>query len=219
MLDIETCKRARQGPEKATVAKRIRARVTRTKKVYVHNDISQAATTLNDATQAKVKGDRTGIGYYGMATAVLIAFAFEAKLNFMGAQLAKANKISAWNEFQSWEKKVKIVFGALGLSTDKTTRPFATMEKMRRLRDTVAHGKPVELTTTEIMTATSEEIDTAAAANLSAGWETECTPASVAEGVADLDSIWKQMVKKSGLNLFDTITQGHGGIEFIEHVD
>lgn len=201
------------------MAKRIRARVTRTKKVYVHNDISQAATTFKDATQEKAKGDRTGIGYYGMATAVLTAFAFEAKLNFMGAQLAKNNKIPSWNEFQSWDKKVKIVFGALGLSTDKTTRPLATMEKMKRLRDTVAHGKPVELTTTEIITGTPEDIDLAAGANLSAGWETECTPESVAEGVADLDTLWKQMVEKSGLDLFDTITHGHGGIEFIAHVD
>jgi hypothetical protein len=137
----------------------------------------------------------------------------------MGAQLAKANKIPEWNEFQSWDKKVKIVFGALGLSTDKTTRPLATMEKMKRLRDTVAHGKPVELTTTEIIVGTREDIDLAAGANLSAGWETECTPESVAEGVADLDALWKQMVEKSGLNLFDTVTQGDGSIQFIENVD
>lgn len=198
---------------------KIRARVTRTRKVYVHNDISQAATTLNDATQAKFKGDSTGIGYYGMATAVLTAFAFEAKMNFMGMQLAKANKISAWNEFQSWDKKLKIVFGALGLSLDKTAPPLATMEKLKLLRDTVAHGKPVELTTTEIVVGTGEEIDLAAATNLSAGWEIDCTPKSVADGVADLDKLWKEMVEKSGLNLFDTITQGEGSIEFIEHVD
>jgi hypothetical protein len=66
---------------------------------------------------------------------------------------------------------------------------------------------------------TPEDIDLAAGANLSAGWETECTLESVAEGVADLDALWKQMVEKSGLNLFDTITQGHGDIEFIAHVD
>lgn len=201
------------------MAKRIRARVTKTRKVYVHNDISQAATTFNNATQEKAKSDRTGVGYYGMATAVLTAFAFEAKLNFMGAQLAKAKKISEWNEYQSWDKKVTIVFGALGLSTDKTTRPLATMEKMKKLRDMVAHGKPVELTTTEIMVATPEEVDLAAGANLSAGWETECTPESVAEGLDDLDALWKQMVEKSGLNLFDTITQGQGSVEFIAHVD
>jgi hypothetical protein len=83
------------------MAKRIRARVTKTRKVYVHNDISQAATTFNNATQEKAKGDRTGVGYYGMATAVLTAFAFEAKLNFMGAQLVKAKKIPEWNEYES----------------------------------------------------------------------------------------------------------------------
>ena len=120
------------------MVKRIRARVTRTKKVYVHNDISQAATTFKDATQEKAKGDRTGIGYYGMATAVLTAFAFEAKLNFMGAQLAKNNKIASWNEFQSWDKKVKIVLGALGLSTDPRVAEAVRedrrwLETMRRL--------------------------------------------------------------------------------------
>lgn len=203
----------------AVMAKKIRARVTKTRKVYVHNDISQAATTFNNATQEKAKGDRTGVSYYGMATAVLTAFAFEAKLNFMGAQLAKANKISAWNEFQSWDKKLKIVFGALGLSTDKSTRPLATMEKMKVLRDKVAHGKPVELTTTEIMTATPEEVDLAAGANLSAGWEVDCTPESVADGIGDLDDLWKQMVEKSGLDLFDTMTHGEGAIDFIAHVE
>jgi hypothetical protein len=55
--------------------------------------------------------------------------------------------------------------------------------------------------------------------NLSAGWETECKPEVVKEVRGDLEELWKLMVEKSGLSLFDTMTGGDGAIIFIEHVD
>jgi hypothetical protein len=52
-----------------------------------------------------------------------------------------------------------------------------------------------------------------------AGWEPDCTSDSVFEALSDLDDLWKQMVEKSGLDLWETMTTGEGGITFIEHVD
>jgi hypothetical protein len=34
----------------------------------------------------------------------------------------------------------------------------------------------------------------------------------------DLDTVWKEMLTKSGLQLWDTMTTGDGGISFIEKV-
>jgi hypothetical protein len=198
------------------LAQTIRARVRKTKKVYVHNDLSQAATYFNETAQVKFKkGERDGIKFDGMATALMVAFAFEAKLNFMGSQLKKANKLTSWNEFQSFEKKRKIVLNALGMSTDVSKRPLAAMERMKKLRDTLAHGKPIELVTEEIVVGTPEEIDLASGAELWAGWENDCTPQSVAEALGDLDVLWKEMMEKSGLGVFDTMTQGEGSIDVI----
>ena len=91
--------------------RRVRARVQKTRKVYVHNDLSQAATYFADTIEEKEKkGTRDAIMFDGMATAVFVAFAFEAKLNFMGSQLFKYRKPTEWYEFQSHTKKLKKVF-------------------------------------------------------------------------------------------------------------
>jgi hypothetical protein len=33
-----------------------------------------------------------------------------------------------------------------------------------------------------------------------------------------LDALWKLMIEKSGINVFETMTHGEGSITFIEHV-
>jgi hypothetical protein len=198
--------------------RRIRARIQQTRKVYVHNDLSQAATCLTDIIEEKTKnGVRDGIMFDGMAAALMVAFAFEAKLNFMGSQLFKNGKLSEWNEYQSHSKKLKKVFAALGISLELEKRPLASMQKMKTLRDTLAHGKPVEVESDEIVVGFPEELDRGS--DLRAGWETDCTRESVSEALKDLDELWKLMIEKSGLHVFDTMTHGERSVSFIEHVD
>ncbi len=196
---------------------KIRARVKKDRKIYIHNDLSQAATYFNDAIQAKLaKGSRDAITFDGMACALMIAFAFEAKLNFMGSYLLKEGKFSEWNEWQSFSKKLKKVFEVLGIPIEIEQRPLLSMQKMKSLRDTLAHGKPVETSSEEEVIATHEELDRGA--GLSADWEKDVKPESVSEAVVDLDSLWKLMIEKSGISVFDTMTSGGGSITFIEHV-
>jgi hypothetical protein len=69
---------------------KIKARVQKTSKVYVHNDLSQAATYFSDNIQEKLKsGTRDAIMFDGMACALMVAFAFEANLSFMGSYLLR----------------------------------------------------------------------------------------------------------------------------------
>jgi hypothetical protein len=192
--------------------------VQKTRKVYVHNDLSQAATYFADIIEEKTKkGTRDAILFDGMASALMVAFAFEAKLNFMGSQLLKSGKLREWNEFQSHTKKLIKVFDALGIPVEIEKRPLSSMQKMKTLRDILAHGKPVEADVDEIVVGLPEELDRSV--KLIAGWETYCTTDSVFEALADLDDLWKLMIEKSGLHVFDTMTQGDGSITFIEHVD
>jgi hypothetical protein len=146
-----------------------------------------------------------------MACAIMLAFTFEAKINFLGWKL-----IQQWKEFQPFEDKAKQVFEALKLEVDWTKRPYLSIDNMKNFRNTVAHGKPQVIERDEVVTMKPEELDRRI--DLSGEWEKACTHEAVTQAYEDLDVVWKQMLEKSGLKLFDTMTHGEGGISFIEKV-
>ncbi len=197
--------------------KKIRARIQKTSKVYVHNDLSQAATYFSNTIQEKLKkGTRDAIMFDGMACALMVAFAFEANLNFIGSYLLKTGKFTEWNERQSFTKKLNKVFEALDISLERERRPLSSMQRMKSLRDTLAHGKPAEVEQDDEAVSKYGELDRRP--NLAASWEEDCKPDSVSEAVADLDTLWKPMIQKSGINIFETMTHGEGSVTFIEDV-
>jgi hypothetical protein len=59
------------------------------------------------------------------------------------------------------------------------------MQRMKTLRDTLAHGKPVEVEQDNEVVGMYEELDRGT--KLAAGWEKDSTPDSVFEAVADMD--------------------------------
>ena len=137
----------------------LRAHVQRDTKVYIHNDLSQAASYFNNIIQAKdAEGKKDAIAFDGMACALMVAFAFEANLNFMGSYLLKEGKLREWNERQSFTKKLEKVFGTLGIAIEKGARPLSSMQRMKTLRDTLAHGKPAEKCEDEIVMGAPEDI-------------------------------------------------------------
>jgi hypothetical protein len=78
------------------------------------------------------------------------------------------------------------------------------MQKMKTLRDTPAHGKPVEAEQDDEVVGTHEELDRGV--KVAAAWEADCTADSALEALADLDSLWKLMIQKSGIDIFETMT-------------
>lgn len=201
------------------MGKKIKARVQKSARVFVHNDLSNAALHFENEIKAKQDNGGAGILIDGMACAVMVAFTFEANVNFMGFELNKAGKLPNWKERKSFDEKVKKVFGALGFAVEKDKRPMASMEKMKVLRDTLAHGKPVYREYDEVEIGTPEEIDLNSTAPLLAGWQTECTAKSVFAAREDLEALWRTMIEKSGLDLWDTMTNGDSSIDLIENVE
>jgi hypothetical protein len=78
------------------MAKRIKAKVQKSARVFVHNDLSNAALHFADEIKAKQGNGKPGILIDGMACAVMVAFTFEANVNFMGFELSKAGKLQTW---------------------------------------------------------------------------------------------------------------------------
>jgi hypothetical protein len=191
---------------------KIKARVQGKKNVYIHNDLSNAALHFKTVIEEKLKSnDRAGIAFDYMACLVMVAFTFEAKINFLGHKF-----IQGWNEWQRFDDKVKAVLAHLKINPDWNKRPYSSIKNIQAFRNSVAHGKPVEVQYDETVVVPAEELDRRV--DLSGEWQKACSPESVNEAYDDVETVWRELLKESKLSVFDTMTRGQGGITFIEKV-
>lgn len=181
--------------------------------IYVHNDIGNAAFYFKKRVGERIaKDDREGVGLEIIAGLTLLSFAVEAKFNFLGAKL-----IPDWKERTPAMEKVEKVCGHLGVAPDFSVRPFSSVTKLKDFRDTLAHGKPDDKVFDEEVVATAEELE--AMGILHADWEACIDQGFFQEAYADVEQIWKELLAKSGLTVFDTLTHGGSEMSFIEHVE
>ena len=181
--------------------------------VYIHNDLANAAFHFKSVIETRLKkDDRTGITFDCMACLVMCAFSFEAYINFLGSKL-----IEEWNERQSFDTKVEQVLERLKIKIDRDKRPYSAINRLKEFRDYVAHGKPDEEEYDKIIEVAADGSD--ARPDLRGKWEAICATVSVFEIYKDIDLIWKELLGKSGLSVYDTLTHGEGGLTFMEKVD
>ncbi|MGX1741083.1 hypothetical protein ACWIEX_05945 [Bosea sp. NPDC055353] len=193
---------------------RARIRRQQTANIFIHNDLDSAAHYFAGIIRSKQNDDdRNGIAYDCIACATMIAFSFEAYLNFFGSK-----KINNWKERQSFPDKLKEVFTTLGLTPDWNSRPYVNMTAMKDLRDTFAHGKPVQFEVDVEEEALVGQLD-GIRSDLSAGWEKAAQPEPVLEAYDDLNAIWKEMLAASGLEVFDAMTHGFNSLSLVKMID
>lgn len=141
-----------------------------------------------------------------MTLGIMLAFDFEAKVNFMGVRYAKP-----WNEFQKWKPKLKLVFKTLGMTVDWNKRPYTSLVNMKTFRDTIAHGKPVDEPVDYEVTDDEENIRKTF--NLRQAWEQMVTHGEIMQAYDDTEIVWKEMVEKSGIDIFELQDQAEFVIE------
>jgi hypothetical protein len=185
---------------------KVTAHVKLNKRIYIHNDIDQAAFYFRQRIESRAaQGDRDGIGLEMIACLTLLAFAVEARFNFLGFML-----IEDWNERDTTLNKVNIVLESFDIKDDFKKRPYKTIVDLKTFRDTLAHGKPEVVEYEGEITATEEELKQKG--RLSAEYEKFLKEELVFQAYEDVETIWADLLKRSGLDIFETIT--HGGIEY-----
>lgn len=191
---------------------KVRARVTGHRKRYIHNTLENATHFIKGVIENKVKEDkRGGLGFDYMICAVMLAFDFEAKLNFMGARYVKP-----WNERMRWKAKANHVFKVIGIEPDWTKRPYASLEKMKIFRDTIAHGKPLdENLDYEVI---DEEDKIKASLNLRQAWEGMVTHEEVMQSYDDTEQVWKDMIEKSQIDIHELLDQVDVSVKILERM-
>ncbi|WOH78208.1 hypothetical protein RX327_19750 [Bradyrhizobium sp. BEA-2-5] len=172
------------------------------RRLYIHNTLDQGAFNAKSAIEKKLlEGNRDGIGFDYMSCGLMLAFTFEAQVNFFGNRILKP-----WNHYQRWKGKVERVFEVLSIEFDWSKRPFVSLWKMKTFRDTIAHGKAFEQDLNEDVEGASID-EVRKAFNLKQAWESMMTHDEIMQAYDDTNEIWKLMIEKSGIEITETIDQ------------
>lgn len=179
------------------------------KHIHIHNDLGNAAFYYRNLIKDRFdRDDRKGITFDLMSCLVFLAFSFEATLNFYGDVL-----IPRWKEMQSFDSKVQEVFAAIKIKPDMKQSPFSSISQLKKFRDLVAHGKPINYPYDEIIELPKDELERPH--NLSGEWEAYCTPDSVFAIYSDIDAILKILSEQSGISPYEMLTRDEGGLSLV----
>lgn len=190
--------------------KRLKVKKQAKKRIYVHNDLSNAAFHFRERIEEMhVSGNREGIGLEIIACLAMLAFTFEAKVNFIGSKAVKG-----WKERKSFKDKIKDISSAIDYTPDKSKRPYRTILELKSIRDSFAHGKPVEVELDETVEVTEEELNQKL--YLGSEWESKLTVEFVRHCSEDIDAIWKEWLKLARIELFETLTRSEYDLTVIK---
>jgi hypothetical protein len=103
----------------------MKGKAVETVKVRIHNDVANAAFYFKNIIVDKRNNGGGGIILDCMACATMLAFTWEAYLNYFGDEL-----IDEWNERDPLEDKEEIVFGTLGIEPDWGKQPYNSVRAL-----------------------------------------------------------------------------------------
>lgn len=166
-----------------------------------HNDLEGLAAYHINSIKAKLQsGDHDGISLDCRSAAIAIAFFNEAILNFVGLRVFKEN----WVERATFAKKVEMLSQKLRFEYDKKVEPFLTVETLRKARNELAHGKPVEF---NAMAASNNDL----AAKMRSAWGLVDDPETVLTFFENANAFKKLLFAKARIKWSTSLTSAFGG--------
>lgn len=195
------------------MAKRvIEVRIKRRLIDYIHNDLASSSRYFSERVAKRdAEGDRDGLFFEIISGLTMCAFSAEANYKFVAHKLG-----IELNDYANYHQKREAVFGRLGIGEKKEERPFSTLRTLHGFRTTFAHGKPVEQVTDLVETGTYDELYELMHSRPS--WEETATPAFLTQAHHDVQEVWKLMVEKAEITLFETLGGGDGSMELVRVV-
>lgn len=182
---------------------------------FIHNDLSSVAFHLKTRIDAALapQGDREGVGLDMMAGVAMLAFTFEAYLNFVGDL-----RIEGWHEKASGKAKRELIWEKFGLDWDETQRPTSTLLRLIKARNMMAHGKPVRIKDAWRAEGTHDELQKQLR-DYRTEFEKLITPEFFATAYDDVEAIWRTLQEAAGIKVIETFDTGMSGITFVAYAD
>ena len=145
----------------------------------------------------KAKGDQDGSFYHAMAGLTFTAFTLEAYLNHVGPQIFRC-----WDNLERLSplSKLNLIAEKLGVKTDKRKRPYQTILRVFKFRNTLAHGKSEILKVSNEIRVVNETFDAHMFERLNTKWENYCTQDNAERALEDTETIIKALHKHAGIS-------------------
>lgn len=178
----------------------MKSTVSRSRAVNMFGELSHANRVLLE--NAKRQND--GYFYEIMCCIVVAAFKHEAFINHLGFKL-----LPNWNELERkrHSDKQDAILTKLGLTIDRSRRPFQTLRDLFHARDELAHGKPQLLTHDSVVESGSRE--QMRRRKPLTKWESICTLEFAQRACDDTEEIAELLWKSAGFDLRYLRARGH----------
>lgn len=119
-------------------------------------------------------------------------------MNFIGHK-----RITDWRERQPFMKKIELVCEEASLRFDTEQDPLYTVWQLKELRDAMAHGQPIEVSTTAY---TREELRTSMACT----WDKNLNPKFVNHAYVQAKQLERTLFTNCGIKIGETVTSAVG---------
>ena len=142
---------------------------------------------------AEEHGEQNTDAYMG--SLVFAAFTLEAHLNHLLKVL-----FQCWEDLQQLrpKEKLNLIAEKLGTEIRYGERPWQTINDLFKVRNAIAHGKPITLRMT-LEDPEAEFTEDQAREELETIWESSCTQANVERARTDVERILRELHTKAGV--------------------
>jgi len=167
--------------------------------VYPHNDLLNLASYQKGVIEQKlIEGIQDALALDCIACLISLAFSVEALVNFVGSK-----KVNDWVERQPYLNKVNQVCQSVGLEFDRTQESYARIWELKELRNSLAHGQPIETSTTA---RNREELREA----MQCPWDEHLNPDYVFETYHAVKEFKRLLLEHGEIALGETLTSAFG---------
>lgn len=172
-----------------------KARVSKERQVNTYAVMRHASHVILENAEK----DPEGSFYQIMASLIFTAFMMEAYLNHIGQRIFKC-----WNDLErlSHESKLNLIAEKLGLVTNYGKRPYQTLSKLFKFRDSIAHGKSVSLKSVNQTRIVDDTFDKYMREFLETQWEKYCTSENAKRALEDMETIIREVHNAAGMTDF-----------------
>jgi len=179
-------------------------------RIYVHEDLVRGAAYFRDRIEERLEADDlVAINFDYMACLTLLAFSFEARINFIGYK-----KLTDWDEKRPILGKLKLILKYCSLSPDWNKRPYSSITLVKRFRDLLAHGKPIEHRFDEVVEMSWDDLSLPY--QLEHKWRKACTIEQLRSAFADLDRIWAELCEAARIKKLEMRCRGTANFSLLE---
>lgn len=189
-----------------------REKVNKKSRIYIHNDLANAAFHLKENVLRINDSKEAGIALHILGALTLYAFAMEAKINFLGSKT-----IENWTEGAPYHIKISKIIKSCNVNYEHNNRPLSTLNRLKNFRDLVAHGKPIEESESferKVKRSSNEELEL----RVPAPHDEYCTLEYLLEVAEDIDIFWNESLQGAGIEFFETVTRFSGDTQYLGEV-